>query len=195
MNLLTEKAPWSSLAWTVTTYVFLKFLQGGGTGGTGLRDSAFTLVDISPSPPPGSALPTGIPPPAPFTSCAGLMSFGPRAILRPPLASRRLREQPAHVPVDRSFSSPFIQSRNKELTSLPVGYFSLAAIHTRTTPKARCLLSTSTYHHQNLFTLAASKVRTGYSSPPIQLVQQTVLEHLLWARHCAGSGNIKMIKT
>uniref|UniRef100_A0A667H2G9 ATP-binding cassette sub-family B member 6 n=1 Tax=Lynx canadensis TaxID=61383 RepID=A0A667H2G9_LYNCA len=34
VNLLTEKAPWSSLAWTVITYVFLKFLQGGGTGST-----------------------------------------------------------------------------------------------------------------------------------------------------------------
>lgn len=47
MNLLTEKAPWSSLAWTVTTYVFLKFLQGGGTGSTGMRDSVFTLLGIS----------------------------------------------------------------------------------------------------------------------------------------------------
>lgn len=46
MNLLTAKAPWSSLAWTVTTYVFLKFLQGGGTGSTGMRDS-FILVGIS----------------------------------------------------------------------------------------------------------------------------------------------------
>ena len=47
MNLLTAKAPWSSLAWTVITYVFLKFLQGGGTGSTGMRDSIFTLVGIS----------------------------------------------------------------------------------------------------------------------------------------------------
>lgn len=39
VNLLTEKAPWHSLAWTVTTYVFLKFLQGGGTGSTGRRDA------------------------------------------------------------------------------------------------------------------------------------------------------------
>lgn len=46
MNLLTAKAPWSSLAWTVTTYVFLKFLQGGGTGSTGMGDS-FILVGIS----------------------------------------------------------------------------------------------------------------------------------------------------
>lgn len=46
MNLLTAKAPWSSLAWTVTTYVFLKFLQGGGTGSTGMRDS-FILVGIN----------------------------------------------------------------------------------------------------------------------------------------------------
>ncbi|XP_034811077.1 ATP-binding cassette sub-family B member 6 isoform X4 [Pan paniscus] len=36
VNLLTEKAPWNSLAWTVTSYVFLKFLQGGGTGSTAL---------------------------------------------------------------------------------------------------------------------------------------------------------------
>lgn len=47
MNLLTAKAPWSSLAWTVTTYVFLKFLQGGGTGSTGMGHSVFTLVGIS----------------------------------------------------------------------------------------------------------------------------------------------------
>lgn len=49
MNLLTEKAPWSSLAWTVTSYVFLKFLQGGGTGSTGMRDSALTLLGTVPS--------------------------------------------------------------------------------------------------------------------------------------------------
>lgn len=49
MNLLTEKAPWSSLAWTVITYVFLKFLQGGGTGSTGMRDSAIPLAGIGPS--------------------------------------------------------------------------------------------------------------------------------------------------
>lgn len=51
VNLLTEKAPWHSLAWTVTTYVFLKFLQGGGTGSTGMRDSAFSLVGTAPLPP------------------------------------------------------------------------------------------------------------------------------------------------
>ena len=50
MNLLTQKAPWSSLVWTVIIYVFLKFLQGGGTGSTGMRDSALTLVGIGPSP-------------------------------------------------------------------------------------------------------------------------------------------------
>lgn len=50
MNLLTEKAPWSSLAWTVTTYVILKFLQGGGTGSTGMRDPAVTLVGIGLTP-------------------------------------------------------------------------------------------------------------------------------------------------
>nr|XP_058156077.1 ATP-binding cassette sub-family B member 6 isoform X2 [Dasypus novemcinctus] len=36
VNLLTEKAPWSTVAWTTVTYVFLKFLQGGGTGSTAL---------------------------------------------------------------------------------------------------------------------------------------------------------------
>uniref|UniRef100_A0A8C4LY77 ATP-binding cassette sub-family B member 6 n=1 Tax=Equus asinus TaxID=9793 RepID=A0A8C4LY77_EQUAS len=46
VNLLTEKAPWSSLAWTVTTYVFLKFLQGGGTGGTGFVSNLRTFLWI-----------------------------------------------------------------------------------------------------------------------------------------------------
>ncbi|XP_008585692.1 PREDICTED: ATP-binding cassette sub-family B member 6, mitochondrial isoform X2 [Galeopterus variegatus] len=46
VNLLTEKAPWSSLAWTVTTYVFLKFLQGGGTGSTGFVSNLRTFLWI-----------------------------------------------------------------------------------------------------------------------------------------------------
>ncbi|XP_036872184.2 ATP-binding cassette sub-family B member 6 isoform X2 [Manis javanica] len=46
VNLLTEKAPWSPLAWTVTTYVFLKFLQGGGTGSTGFVSNLRTFLWI-----------------------------------------------------------------------------------------------------------------------------------------------------
>ncbi|XP_012497968.1 PREDICTED: ATP-binding cassette sub-family B member 6, mitochondrial [Propithecus coquereli] len=46
VNLLTQKAPWSSLAWTVTTYVFLKFLQGGGTGSTGFVSNLRTFLWI-----------------------------------------------------------------------------------------------------------------------------------------------------
>lgn len=46
VNLLTEKAPWHSLAWTVTTYVFLKFLQGGGTGSTGFVSNLRTFLWI-----------------------------------------------------------------------------------------------------------------------------------------------------
>lgn len=46
VNLLTEKAPWSSLAWTVTSYVFLKFLQGGGTGSTGFVSNLRTFLWI-----------------------------------------------------------------------------------------------------------------------------------------------------
>ncbi|XP_049744204.1 ATP-binding cassette sub-family B member 6 [Elephas maximus indicus] len=46
VNLLTEKAPWSSLAQTVTTYVFLKFLQGGGTGSTGFVSNLRTFLWI-----------------------------------------------------------------------------------------------------------------------------------------------------
>uniref|UniRef100_A0A452UXV9 ATP-binding cassette sub-family B member 6 n=1 Tax=Ursus maritimus TaxID=29073 RepID=A0A452UXV9_URSMA len=46
VNLLTEKAPWSSLAWTVTTYVILKFLQGGGTGSTGFVSNLRTFLWI-----------------------------------------------------------------------------------------------------------------------------------------------------
>ncbi|KAG8520896.1 ATP-binding cassette sub-family B member 6, mitochondrial [Galemys pyrenaicus] len=46
VNLLTEKAPWNSLAWTVTTYVFLKFLQGGGTGSTGFVSNLRTFLWI-----------------------------------------------------------------------------------------------------------------------------------------------------
>lgn len=48
VNLLTSKAPWSSLTWTVTTYVFLKFLQGGGTGSTGRQAPAVSLTGLSP---------------------------------------------------------------------------------------------------------------------------------------------------
>uniref|UniRef100_A0A8C3YN15 ATP-binding cassette sub-family B member 6 n=1 Tax=Catagonus wagneri TaxID=51154 RepID=A0A8C3YN15_9CETA len=46
VNLLTQSAPWSSLAWTVTTYVFLKFLQGGGTGSTGFVSNLRTFLWI-----------------------------------------------------------------------------------------------------------------------------------------------------
>ncbi|XP_004577280.2 ATP-binding cassette sub-family B member 6 [Ochotona princeps] len=46
VNLLTSKAPWSSLTWTVTTYVFLKFLQGGGTGSTGFVSNLRTFLWI-----------------------------------------------------------------------------------------------------------------------------------------------------
>ncbi|XP_045723906.1 ATP-binding cassette sub-family B member 6 isoform X2 [Mirounga angustirostris] len=46
VNLMTEKAPWSSLAWTVTTYVILKFLQGGGTGSTGFVSNMRTFLWI-----------------------------------------------------------------------------------------------------------------------------------------------------
>ncbi|KAF7469972.1 Hypothetical predicted protein [Marmota monax] len=46
VNLLTKNAPWSSLAWTVTTYVFLKFLQGGGTGSTGFVSNLRTFLWI-----------------------------------------------------------------------------------------------------------------------------------------------------
>ncbi|XP_027446561.1 ATP-binding cassette sub-family B member 6, mitochondrial isoform X3 [Zalophus californianus] len=46
VNLLTEKAPWSTLAWTVTTYVILKFLQGGGTGSTGFVSNLRTFLWI-----------------------------------------------------------------------------------------------------------------------------------------------------
>ncbi|KAG3275293.1 ATP-binding cassette sub-family B member 6 isoform X1 [Ictidomys tridecemlineatus] len=46
VNLLTKNASWSSLAWTVTTYVFLKFLQGGGTGSTGFVSNLRTFLWI-----------------------------------------------------------------------------------------------------------------------------------------------------
>ncbi|XP_006867889.1 PREDICTED: ATP-binding cassette sub-family B member 6, mitochondrial [Chrysochloris asiatica] len=46
VNLLTAKAPWNSLAWTVTTYVLLKFLQGGGTGSTGFVSNLRTFLWI-----------------------------------------------------------------------------------------------------------------------------------------------------
>lgn len=101
VNLLTQNAPWSSLAWTVTTYVFLKFLQGGGTGSTGMRHSALTLTGVGPCP-----SSTGLPPPGPSLLsdlsplAAGLRSPSPSALPRPPLAPPRLREQPAHVPMD-----------------------------------------------------------------------------------------------
>lgn len=78
VNLLTQKAPWNSLVWTVIIYVFLKFLQGGGTGSTGMRDSALTPVGIGrcpsshrhPSPRPLGAL-------RPFTSCCWADVIGP----------------------------------------------------------------------------------------------------------------------
>ncbi|XP_037705645.1 ATP-binding cassette sub-family B member 6, mitochondrial [Choloepus didactylus] len=46
VNLLTQNAPWSAVAWTVTTYVFLKFLQGGGTGSTGFVSNLRTFLWI-----------------------------------------------------------------------------------------------------------------------------------------------------
>nr|XP_058911536.1 ATP-binding cassette sub-family B member 6 isoform X2 [Kogia breviceps] len=46
VNLLTQKAPWSSLVWTVIIYVFLKFLQGGGTGSTGFVSNLRTFLWI-----------------------------------------------------------------------------------------------------------------------------------------------------
>ncbi|XP_071072216.1 ATP-binding cassette sub-family B member 6 isoform X1 [Dasypus novemcinctus] len=46
VNLLTEKAPWSTVAWTTVTYVFLKFLQGGGTGSTGFVSNMRTFLWI-----------------------------------------------------------------------------------------------------------------------------------------------------
>ncbi|XP_057601583.1 ATP-binding cassette sub-family B member 6 isoform X1 [Hippopotamus amphibius kiboko] len=46
VNLLTQKAPWSSLIWTVIIYVFLKFLQGGGIGSTGFVSNLRTFLWI-----------------------------------------------------------------------------------------------------------------------------------------------------
>lgn len=46
VNLLTQKAPWNSLVWTVIIYVFLKFLQGGGTGSTGFVTNLRTFLWI-----------------------------------------------------------------------------------------------------------------------------------------------------
>ncbi|XP_068960568.1 ATP-binding cassette sub-family B member 6 isoform X2 [Petaurus breviceps papuanus] len=46
VNALTAKAPWSSLAWIVCTYVLLKFLQGGGTGSTGFVSNLRTFLWI-----------------------------------------------------------------------------------------------------------------------------------------------------
>ncbi|XP_001364008.1 ATP-binding cassette sub-family B member 6 [Monodelphis domestica] len=46
VNELTERAPWRSLAWTVCTYVLLKFLQGGGTGSTGFVSNLRTFLWI-----------------------------------------------------------------------------------------------------------------------------------------------------
>ncbi|KAF4014102.1 hypothetical protein G4228_005455 [Cervus hanglu yarkandensis] len=46
VNLLTQKAPWNSLVWTVIIYVFLKFLQGGGTGSTGFVTNFRTFLWI-----------------------------------------------------------------------------------------------------------------------------------------------------
>lgn len=46
VNQLTEKAPWHTLAWTVSMYVFLKFLQGGGTGSTGFVSNLRTFLWI-----------------------------------------------------------------------------------------------------------------------------------------------------
>lgn len=103
VNLLTQKAPWNSLVWTVIIYVFLKFLQGGGTGSTGMRDSALTLVGIGrcpsfhrrPSPGPLGAL-------RPFTSCCWADVIGQLSPTKPSLAPCRLRDQLSHVPMDPS---------------------------------------------------------------------------------------------
>ncbi|XP_044526694.1 ATP-binding cassette sub-family B member 6 isoform X2 [Gracilinanus agilis] len=46
VNELTARAPWRSLAWTVCTYVLLKFLQGGGTGSTGFVSNLRTFLWI-----------------------------------------------------------------------------------------------------------------------------------------------------
>uniref|UniRef100_A0A8V5G102 ATP-binding cassette sub-family B member 6 n=1 Tax=Melopsittacus undulatus TaxID=13146 RepID=A0A8V5G102_MELUD len=44
VNELTEGAPWHTLAWTVCTYVGLKFLQGGGAGSTGFVSNLRTFL-------------------------------------------------------------------------------------------------------------------------------------------------------
>ncbi|XP_074047410.1 ATP-binding cassette sub-family B member 6 [Macrotis lagotis] len=46
VNALSARAPWSSLAWIVCTYVLLKFLQGGGTGSTGFVSNLRTFLWI-----------------------------------------------------------------------------------------------------------------------------------------------------
>ncbi|KFQ09415.1 hypothetical protein N330_07173, partial [Leptosomus discolor] len=44
VNELTEGVPWHTLAWTVCTYVGLKFLQGGGAGSTGFVSNLRTFL-------------------------------------------------------------------------------------------------------------------------------------------------------
>nr|XP_032813025.1 ATP-binding cassette sub-family B member 6, mitochondrial [Petromyzon marinus]XP_032813026.1 ATP-binding cassette sub-family B member 6, mitochondrial [Petromyzon marinus] len=46
VNDLTQEAPWSTVAWTVVTYVGLKFLQGGGAGSSGFISNLRTFVWI-----------------------------------------------------------------------------------------------------------------------------------------------------
>lgn len=100
VNLLTEKAPWNSLASTVTIYVLLKFFQGGGTGSTGMRLLPAPPVGLcSPSPSLSFALPA---PPCLHTFHIlpeGQCPFVPKPYCGTAI-SPRLREQSAHIPVD-----------------------------------------------------------------------------------------------
>uniref|UniRef100_A0A8C3HGX5 ATP binding cassette subfamily B member 6 (LAN blood group) n=1 Tax=Chrysemys picta bellii TaxID=8478 RepID=A0A8C3HGX5_CHRPI len=46
INELTEGTAWHTVAWTICTYVFLKFLQGGGAGSTGFVSNLRTFLWI-----------------------------------------------------------------------------------------------------------------------------------------------------
>nr|XP_042698898.1 ATP-binding cassette sub-family B member 6 [Chrysemys picta bellii] len=46
VNELTEGTAWHTVAWTICTYVFLKFLQGGGAGSTGFVSNLRTFLWI-----------------------------------------------------------------------------------------------------------------------------------------------------
>nr|XP_048724653.1 ATP-binding cassette sub-family B member 6 isoform X2 [Caretta caretta] len=46
VNELTEGAAWHTVTWTICTYVFLKFLQGGGAGSTGFVSNLRTFLWI-----------------------------------------------------------------------------------------------------------------------------------------------------